>query len=516
MRVVLLRPPRYVWPFNSETSAFWQPLGLCCLASAAREGRPGLRIDIWDCPGERIGWRTLARRIAADRIDVLGLGEETVSAHEAIRAARLVREHWPECLVAAGGVYFPYAGEGALADGTIDVIVRGEGERTFPALLDAANNRARWSAIPGLAFRGRAGAIRHTPPAELIDDLDNLPFPAYDLLAMDAYGRGSRNHPRLVSIEHSRGCVDSCSFCILWKHMGRSVDGNGHVRPCYRTKSPARSLAEVLRLAGEFGRRTFGWVDPTFNADPAWSAGFAHGVLASPLVDARGRARTLHTAWLRADGVVRDERLGILEPMVRAGLRQVMIGVERTDPAGLDYLGKHDNGRDVCREAFAIFRERYPQVYTIGTLLFGLPGDGPDELARLVDEQYELGMDYCFLMPLTPLPGTAVAADTDRAGRPVTGDLSRYNFHTPVMGTGLLSARQLEQLYRRVTFRLSRRRLAAWRRQLTARDRRKRRVFAALTGRGLAIALRTMAHAILRPDDPSATLHARRPSWYDK
>jgi len=36
MRVVLLRPPRYLWPFNSETSAFWQPLGLLCLAAEVR------------------------------------------------------------------------------------------------------------------------------------------------------------------------------------------------------------------------------------------------------------------------------------------------------------------------------------------------------------------------------------------------------------------------------------------------------------------------------------------------
>ena len=89
MRVVLLRPPRYVWPFNSETSAFWQPLGLLCVAAAGRQ-LPGVAVEVWDCPGAKVGWRTLQARLAERSIDVLGLGEETVSAHEALRAARLV------------------------------------------------------------------------------------------------------------------------------------------------------------------------------------------------------------------------------------------------------------------------------------------------------------------------------------------------------------------------------------------------------------------------------------------
>ena len=92
MRVLLLRPPRYVWPFNSETSAFWQPLGLLCLAAFVRRELPGVEVAVWDAPGEKFGWRTLERRLAERPIDVLGIGEETVSAHEALRAAGLVKQ----------------------------------------------------------------------------------------------------------------------------------------------------------------------------------------------------------------------------------------------------------------------------------------------------------------------------------------------------------------------------------------------------------------------------------------
>jgi len=290
MRVLLLRPPRYLWPFNSETSAFWQPLGLACVAAAVRQAMPDVRIEVLDAPAEKVGWKTLRRRLAAEPVDVLGVGEETVSAHEALRAAGLARQLHPGCTVVAGGTYFPYAVEETLADGRVDVIVRGEGEVTFVELLRRLRDRAAWAEVPGLALRDAGGRIVYTQPRPLIDDLDALPFPAYDLLCMGQYGRGSRNHPALVSLEHSRGCVDSCGFCILWRHMGESVNGNGRFRPRYRTKSAERSFAEVERLYRDFGRRTFGWVDPTFNASPAWSDAWAERMLASRLVGPRGRA----------------------------------------------------------------------------------------------------------------------------------------------------------------------------------------------------------------------------------
>jgi len=515
MRVLLLRPPRYLWPFNSETSAFWQPLGLLCLAAAVRRELPEVEIEVWDSPGEQMGWRTLERRLAARPLDVLGVGEETVSAHEALRAAELVKRLHPECVVVAGGTYFAHTIDETLADGRVDVVVRGEGEATFVEWLRHLGDRGAWPRIAGLAFRDSEGRTTCTPPRPLIEDLDALPFPAYDLVDMTRYGRGARNHPALVSLEHSRGCVDACGFCILWKHMGSSADGA--VRPHWRTKSGERSFEEVVRLHRDFDRRTFGWVDPTFNASPEWSDAWAERMLASGLMDARGRPRTIHTAWVRADGLLRDERLGVLRKLVRAGLRQVMIGVERDDDAGLETLGKHDNGAAVSRAAFALLREKYPEVYTIGSVVFGLPGDGPRDLERLADLERRLGMDYCFFIPLTPNPGTAVACEAERAGRIANRDLASYNFHTPVCRTETMDLRDLERLYWRMMLRPRPGRLAWWLRQLVfQRDARKRHVHLALLKHGTRLAVESLVRAIRRPHDPQPALYSRKPTWYDQ
>jgi len=516
MRILLLRPPRYVWPFNSETSAFWQPLGLLSLAAAVRREIPQAEIQVWDCPAERCGWRSLEKRLAEQRIDVLGIGEETVSAHEAIRAARLVKTLNPECLVVAGGMYFSYTIEESLHNGVIDIIVRGEGEKTFVELLSKRRDRPAWHTIPGIAFRDEQDRVIITPVRKLIPDLDSLPFPAYDLIDMQNYGCQSKNHPGLVSIEHSRGCIDSCDFCILWKHMGQSVNGNGRFRPCWRTKSSQHSFEEVYRLVHDFNRRTFGWVDPTFNARPEWSDAWSDLMLRSPLVTARG-AKTVHTAWLRADGVVRDEKLGILKKLVRAGLRQVMIGIERDDDSGLACLHKTNNHLDICREAFALLRENYPEVYTIGTMIYGLPNDTAADLKRLVTRQYELGVDYCFMIPLTPNPGTEVAQRAARNGTLSNPDRSSYNFHTPVCRTESLTLRDLENIYWKLMFRPDARRLVrSLKIFFRERNRRKRKVHLSLLRHGTRIAAKSFTHRLFHPKHHQPTLFSRRPSWYDK
>ena len=517
MRVLLLRPPRYLWPFNSESSAFWQPLGLLCVAAAVRRDLPDVRIEVWDAPGNKWGWQTLQRRLAAEPIDVLGLGEETVSAHEAIRAARLVRRLHPGCLIVAGGTYFPHAIETTLADTPIDVIVRGEGELTFVELLRHIGNRDAWASIAGLAFRDAQGRPHLTPARPLIRNLDTLPRPAYDLVDMRRYGHRSRNHPALVALEHSRGCIDTCAFCILWKHMGESCNGNGSMRPRYRTKTPERSLDEVRWLYRDYDRRTFGWVDPTFNAQPHWSDAWADLMLRSNLVSPHGRPRTLHTAWLRADCVVRDEQLGILEKLVRAGLRQAVIGLERDDPAGLACLDKHHNDTETCREAISIFRRRYPEVYTIGSLIFGLPGDTWADLERLLRYQESLGTDYCFLIPLTPNPGTTTAAAATRTGRVANRDVGTYDFHTPACTTDTLDLQALQGMYWRMMLRPSPRRLAwAARQFFQQRDARKRRVSLSLFKHGTSVALESLWRAIFKSPRGATAAHSRRPSWYDE
>ena len=508
MRVLLLRPPRYFWPFNSETSAFWQPLGFLSLAGQLQACRPDWSVSIIDCPGAKIGWKSLLSLLSSEWPDVVCVGEETVSSHEAMRLARFVKRRHPHTAVIAGGIFFTYQAPESLETGLIDYVAHGEGERTLLELLDAIADKADVANVKGISYT-RNGRMISTVPRPLIADMDTLPMPAWSKVPMHLYGRGSRNHPGLVSIEHSRGCVDTCSFCNLWKFMGKLCGDGRTIKPHYRSKSPERCLDEVQRLVRDFDRHTFGWVDPTWNVDPDWTDRFCGLLL-------KHNMKIRQTAWVRADYVVRDEGLGILEKAVRAGLCQVMIGVERPDRQDLKDLNKHSNGPDMTAKAFKIFRTRYPSVFTIGSVIFGLWDETRKSLAELARYQYKVGMDYCFFIPLTPNPGTDVAEAAHRKGLIEVADRRAYNFHTPAMRTRLFSARQLERLYFRLMFGMSRQRVCHHLRRLFSRpDKRRRRVSKSLFKYGTHIAIRYILGKLRRPLSNEPTIYSRRPVWYN-
>jgi len=508
MKIVFVRTPRYVWPFNSETSAFWQPLGFLSLAGELGSSYPDWSVKIIDCPGSKIGWKKLLSALSSDWPDVVCVGEETVSSDEAMRLAALVKEHHPGTVVVAGGVFFSNTARESLGTGLIDYVVHGEGEKGLCELLCAVSDGNDVANLEGISYR-RDGKIISTSQRRPVADMDTLAMPAWSKVPMRLYGSGSKNHPGLVSIEHSRGCTDRCSFCSLWSHMGRP-SGNGQaVKPYYRSKSPERTLEEVVRLVRDFDRYTFGWVDPTWNVDAKWTDGFC-GLLLKHNIKIR------QTAWLRADYVVRDEELGILEKAVRAGLCQVMIGVERVDEPGLEALNKHSNSPEITARAFKIFREKYPNVFTIGSVIFGLWDETKKTLDELSRYRYKVGMDYCFFIPLTPNPGTQVYADAMKRGLIQVTDRRAYNFHTPIMRTKRFSAKQLEKLYFKLLFGISLDRIVEHLRRLfSVRDKRRKRVYRSLLKYGVRIAARYVVGRLRHPFSNKPTLFSRKPLWYD-
>ena len=393
-RFLFVRPPRPLWPFNGPSTAFWPPLAFASLAAALRDGIRDLRVEILDAPALRMGWRTLASELDARRPTYVGIGEEAVSAVETLRLARLARGIGAK--VVAGGCFFGFVARDALATGDIDVVVHGEGERTIVELVEALRSGPRDLArVDGISFV-RDGEVVTTPPRELLADLDRLPRPAYDLLPVERYGRGSRNHPDFAALELGRGCVGSCEFCVLWRQMGRAV--GSRVVPHHRTKSPARLVDEIRWLRRDFGRRYIGWVDPSFTADPRVPNEMAEQLLSAGIEIGQ-------SAWVRADAVVRDARAGVLRRLVRAGLNEVYLGVERPDESGLRALRKTATLAE-ARLAFEILAHEFPQVFTVGSFIYGVPGDTPATVRAIYRLSNDLLMDRAFFIPLTPLPGT--------------------------------------------------------------------------------------------------------------
>ncbi|MCB1126199.1 MAG: radical SAM protein, partial [Verrucomicrobiae bacterium] len=381
---LFVRPPRPLWPFNGPSSAFWPPLAFASMAAMLRENVADLRVEILDAPVLEMGWRTLESELRRRQPDFVGIGEEAVSCVEGLRLASLARQCGAR--VVAGGCFFGHVAAEALRTGLIDVVVHGEGEVTIVELTETLRGGTdELHRVKGISFL-RDGEVVTTEPRPPMHDLDALPFPAYDLLPVERYGARSRNHPHLAAVELGRGCVGSCDFCILWRQMGRFVDGK--VRPYLRTKSAERLLEEVKWLVRVHGRRHLGWVDPCFNAHPGIPAGLAELLL-------RDGLRVGQSAWLRTDAIMRDAASGALAACVRSGLNEVYLGIERADEESLEGLHK-TAGLDHARQALQVLRREFPKVVVIGSFIYGLPGDTPRTMRTIHRLSSELRLDQAF------------------------------------------------------------------------------------------------------------------------
>lgn len=445
MRVVLVQPPRPYWPYTSEGDNFLLQQALPALAGALRAA--GMDVHVIDCMPLHIGWRTLADELERLDPDVIGCGENhALYASQAMRFFELCKDRCPRAVTIAGGGHFTNMAERYLGPGQpIDVIAIGEGERTIVELCEElAKQDPDLDAVDGIAWHD-GEQLRRTSPRVLIKDLDTLPLPAYDMMPMELYGKSRYLFsPGGTTIHHSRGCVSKCSFCAWWTTMAdRTYDGDGNtqLRPRWRSKSVGRVMEEIELLYHRFGKRSYVWVDESWNIDPRFNDAFADAMLKSGM-------KTRWFAFMRADCIVRDEKKGILEKLVRAGLSHILIGIERAEDDSLTMLDKRFYTGGVGEEALRIFKERYPQVFLQATFIVGVKEESEQTLKRQLDMAKRLDVDFPAFHPITPVPGTPIFDDAIANGHITYEDFDEFDWLTPVLDSDYMDRFEIaEHLY---------------------------------------------------------------------
>lgn len=148
------------------------------------------------------------------------------------------------------GSYFPTLNSGKCLEilPEIDSITKGEGEETLLELTLRVNNKNDWKSTKGIAYRSQSG-LTHNPRREVISDLNLLPAP-------DRYADGKKMSK--ISVEGSRGCFSSCTFCSINPHLnpGKSL---------WRGKEPQKIIDELVSLRSRYPNiNQFRFVDADF------------------------------------------------------------------------------------------------------------------------------------------------------------------------------------------------------------------------------------------------------------
>jgi len=208
--------------------------------------------------------------------------------------------------------------------------------------------------------------------------------------------------------------------------------------PAWRTKSVERTLAEMELLYRRYNKRCLVFVDPTWNMDPAWSDAFAEALL-------RKGWDLSWFAFMRADFILRDEGLGVMEKLVRSGLTHLCVGVEREDDEQLDTWAKPGARAADYVRCFDLLRCKYPQVFRQATFIVGTRGESDASMAAQARFARRIAADYPAFHPETPFPGTDLYEEAQADGRLELDDFDQFDMMTAVMGTDHLSREEVEE-----------------------------------------------------------------------
>ena len=268
MAKALLINPSYRDSYGSAKAAITDPVfpTLSLLTTAAMAEQHGHRVEVLDLSYMQYDFRIVRDAILKSRPDVVGITATTPLMNQTRDISVLAKSISDRILVVAGGAHISALPAESLQESMLDMVVVGEGDHTFAEILDGR----RLPDIKGIQYRDN-GTVRATPPRPFVENLDDLPMPAWHLYNSENYrykiSRLLAKRPPLAMAEFSRGCVYKCDFCASKNTMALG----------FRKKSPER-CAEEVRVMHRFGYREFALADDIFTSDPTWSKRVAEAV----------------------------------------------------------------------------------------------------------------------------------------------------------------------------------------------------------------------------------------------
>jgi O-antigen/teichoic acid export membrane protein/radical SAM superfamily enzyme YgiQ (UPF0313 family) len=276
-------------------------------------------------------------------------------------------------------------------------VLRGDPEPAVRALITALEEGKSLKAVEGLVYRAGDGIV-DVPGRPRVADLDDLPWPARDLLQLDRYPETFQGPPQGHMLT-SRGCYFSCTFC------GAPIYGP------FRTRSPQGAVDEMEHLMREYGVNRLVLRDLTL--------GPARHIrnLCAEMV-----RRQIRVTWycLSHPAILSRE---LLELMREAGCRWIDLGVESGDQSVLDRYRKGVTIEKI-QEVFSWCRDL--GINAQGNVLLGGPYDNPATIRATVGLLERLDPPRDCVTRVLPIPGTPLFEEVEEAGRLTSREWTAY------------------------------------------------------------------------------------------
>lgn len=404
----------------SKVGAVMPALGLAQIAAVLE--KVDAQVKILDAAAENFTLEEIGARVKKENPEIVGITSTTSTINRALETAKLCKSI-TNAEVWMGGVHVSIFPQEILSKDYIDYISIGEAELTIVELYETRKRGGDVSKIKGLGWKkGKKACINPVRPN--IENLDELPMPAYHLLPMKKYRPAAGTYRRLPAapIITSRGCPGRCTFC--YKGLGYRV----------RRRSPEKVLSDIRLLMDDFRIREIIIYDDTF------TVGKKQVIELCDLI----KKEKLDITWScmgRVDFVDYDE----LKAMHEAGCHSIGYGVESGDQEILANLKK---GTDLDQSRKAILNSKKAGLETRAFFMLGNPGETEESIEKTIRFAIELDPDIALFNITTPFPGTEMFRWADEHGHLITKDWSRYDCSEPLMNLPTISPEEIKFYYK--------------------------------------------------------------------
>ncbi len=267
-----------------------------------------------------------------------------------------------------------------------DIVIYGEAELTLLELVSEISGPIDWLVmenINGIYFK-KDGKIHQTQPRKVLNDLDSLPLPAWDLVDVEAYRRVWKNSGKefTMHLATTRGCPFHCNWCA------KPIYGQR-----YNSHSPGRVVEMIELLVNRYQVRRFWMADDIFGLKPGWVQEFNR-------ILKEKRLKIKYYIQSRADLLLKDDTI---EALVESGLEEVWIGAESGSQKILDAMDKGIRIEQI-EQATHLLQSKGVKVAFF--IQYGYLGETKEDIEKTIRLIKRLVPDNIGVSVSYPLPGT--------------------------------------------------------------------------------------------------------------
>ena len=403
---------------NSYVDAVFPPLSLAYVAGTLRNKK--INLDLIDGNALELKLTELKEILLDKKYKILIINSSHSSFKSDIEISNYIKKILPKINIIFYGVYPTACWKEVIKEQIVDFVVRGEPEVTVLELVkNILNKNEDYGAIGGAVYKNNKKIIRNKERT-LIKNLDEIPYPARDMLPIKKY-KHPLFKPNSITLRTSRGCIYNCLFC------GTKIINKRR----WRAHSPERVVNEIKHIIESHNIKNFFLEDEQFFLDKERVKNICKKIINEKI--------KIKWAAMARTNLINNELLKIIK---KAGCYRIDLGVESLNDITLKNIRKGINKKQTID---AIKKVKKAGLAVGVILMAGLPGDNTNSIRQSIKILKKNKVDCLIMHTATPYIGTDFYDLCKKKKWIINEDLNNYGTSCSVLSYPNFTKEEIEK-----------------------------------------------------------------------